>query len=91
MSRIQVELEDLRKAEARLVALIEKLREDQQYVKQQIEWLMQNWRGASAEALRNRLQAFMAELTVRIGNLEERKMALSQYSRMMEQADRQMG
>lgn len=90
MNRIHLELDDLQQAAARLDAMIRKLREDQRYVQQQTEWVTDNWKGASAEALQKRLHAFFSELAGRIRRLEERKQELTAYVRMMRQADREL-
>lgn len=90
MSRIHLELDELRRADARLQQAIEQLREHQRYVQQQAESLLANWKGVSAESLQRQMQQFSSEIAVRIRRLEERRQELSRYIHTMEQADRNM-
>lgn len=90
MSRIHLELNDLRRAEGKLTQAIGELRKHQHYVHQQSEALLSHWKGVSAESLQRQMQQFSQEITVRIRRLEERKQELSHYINVMEQADRNM-
>lgn len=84
--RIHVEIEDLRRAEAQLTSLINKLKHDQTEIKN-MYGRVQDWTGVSADRLRERINQLFTELATSINRFEGRRNELAFYIRLMEQTD----
>lgn len=87
MSReILLELDDLLQAERELTGLLAALRSDEQEARAMYARL-QDWKGQSANVLRDQIEVFFMEMSRRIREIEEQKSALVQYVQYMKQVD----
>ncbi|GIP06168.1 hypothetical protein JNUCC32_20995 [Paenibacillus sp. JNUCC32] len=87
MSReILLELDDLLQAERELTGLLAALRSDEQEARVMYARL-QDWKGQSANVLRDQIEVFFMEMSRRIREIEEQKSALVQYVQYMKQVD----
>ncbi|ACX63159.1 hypothetical protein [Paenibacillus sp. Y412MC10] len=87
MSReILLELDDLLQAERELTGLLAALRSDEQEARVMYARL-QDWKGQSANVLRDQIEVFFMEISRRIREIEEQKSALVQYVQYMKQVD----
>ncbi|EGG32787.1 hypothetical protein [Paenibacillus sp. HGF5] len=87
MSReILLELDDLLQAERELTGLLAALRADEQEARGMYARL-QDWKGQSANVLRDQIEVFFMEMSRRIREIEEQKSALVQYVQYMKQVD----
>ncbi|SEM32352.1 hypothetical protein SAMN04488688_111154 [Paenibacillus sp. cl141a] len=87
MSReILLELDDLLQAERELTGLLAALRPDEQEARVMYARL-QDWKGQSANVLRDQIEVFFMEMSRRIREIEEQKSALVQYVQYMKQVD----
>ncbi|NMO95576.1 hypothetical protein [Paenibacillus lemnae] len=85
-SEILLELNELLQAERELTALLSKLRADEQEARVMYSRL-QDWRGQSANVLRDQIELFFSELSRRIHQIELEKMELVRYVQHMRQVD----
>lgn len=87
MSReILLELDDLLQAERELSGLLAAIRADEQEARGMYARL-QDWKGQSANVLRDQIETFFVEMSRRIRDIEEQKHALIQYVQYMKQVD----
>lgn len=87
MSReILLELDDLLQAERELSGLLAAIRTDEQEARVMYARL-QDWKGQSANVLRDQIETFFMEMSRRIRDIEEQKHALIQYVQYMKQVD----
>lgn len=87
MSReILLELDDLLQAERELSGLLAAIRTDEQEARVMYARL-QDWKGQSANVLRDQIETFFMEMSRRIRDIEEQKQALIQYVQYMKQVD----
>ncbi|WP_028403259.1 hypothetical protein [Ectobacillus panaciterrae] len=85
--KILVELDDLKRAENELTKLINKLKSDEQYIRNQYNRL-QGWKGNSGNKIRSEMEGFFKALTDRVHHLEHQKAELTKYRRGMEDLDK---
>ncbi|NMO95549.1 hypothetical protein [Paenibacillus lemnae] len=83
---IRVELDDLLRAERHLTELLAQLRMDEQEARS-LYASLQNWKGHSANVLKNQIEAFFEDMSRRILDIEQQKMQLVQYVQHMRQVD----
>ncbi|KKO53660.1 hypothetical protein [Paenibacillus sp. DMB20] len=83
---ILVELDDLLQAERELSALLGGLRADEQEARVLYSRL-QDWKGHSANVLRDQIEIFFVEMSRRIHEIELQKMELVRYVQYMKQVD----
>ncbi|AYB46412.1 hypothetical protein V4V36_26130 [Paenibacillus lautus] len=83
---ILLELDDLLQAERELTGLLAALRSDEQEARVMYARL-QDWKGQSANVLRDQIEVFFMEMSRRIREIEEQKSALVQYVQYMKQVD----
>lgn len=83
---ILLELDDLLQAERELTGLLAALRSDEQEARVMYARL-QDWKGQSANVLRDQIEVFFIEMSRRIREIEEQKSALVQYVQYMKQVD----
>ncbi|WP_145939622.1 hypothetical protein [Paenibacillus glacialis] len=88
ISKIVIEVADLMKAERELHGLIQKLQQNELHVKTIIGGIS-DWKGQSADELRNRLVPFYQGIQKQIKQIELHQMDLVKYTYRMKQADRQ--
>lgn len=87
MSReILLELDDLLQAERELTGLLAALQTDEQEARVMYARL-HDWKGQSANVLRDQIEFFFMEMSRRIREIEEQKSALVQYVQYMKQVD----
>lgn len=87
MSReILLELDELLQAERELSGLLAAIRADEQEARVMYARL-QDWKGQSANVLRDQIETFFMEMSRRIRDIEEQKHALIQYVQYMKQVD----
>ena len=83
---ILVELEDLLRAERELTVLLVGLRADEQEART-LYARLQDWKGHSANVLRNQIEIFFEDMSRRIYEIEQQKMELVRYVQHMRQVD----
>lgn len=83
---ILLELDDLLQAERELTGLLAALRSDEQEARVMYARL-QDWKGQSANVLKDQIEVFFMEMSRRIREIEEQKSALVQYVQYMKQVD----
>ncbi|MFK4341861.1 MULTISPECIES: hypothetical protein [unclassified Paenibacillus] len=84
--QIRVELEELLLAEKELTWLLAQLRTDEQAARV-LYGRLHEWRGHSANVIRDQIEAFFAGLANRIHVLEQQKAELIQYVELMKRTD----
>ncbi|MEN1989720.1 hypothetical protein [Paenibacillus hubeiensis] len=84
--QLLVELNDLRTAERELSQLLVRLQADEQEARALYKRL-EDWKGQSADHVRQQIEAFFAGLSSRIRSIEEQKRSLLQYIEAMIQTD----
>lgn len=90
MSRISVQVEDLRRAIQQCEQLRQRLLQQVATVKG-IAARLQEWRGKSAEELRMKMERFIQGATAKINELEQRIRELEAYISRMLEVDRNQG
>ncbi|MGM1046298.1 Archaeal/vacuolar-type H+-ATPase subunit I [Paenibacillus uliginis N3/975] len=90
MSRISVQVEDLRRAIQQCEQLRQRLLQQVATVKG-ISARLQEWKGKSAEELRMKMERFVQGANAKISELEQRIRELEAYISRMLEADRSLG
>lgn len=88
MSKISLELEDLKRAVQQCQLLRQKLQTQEQQIKS-IYNRLHDWKGVSAEKLSQQMESFLQKAAVHIQELEAQKEQLLRYIHRMEELDRQ--
>lgn len=83
---ILVELDDLLRAERELSGLLASLRADEQEART-LYARLQDWKGHSANVLKNQIEAFFEDMSRRINDIEQQKAELVRYVQHMRQVD----
>lgn len=83
---ILLELNDLMQAERELSGLLAGMRADVQEARA-LYARLHDWKGHSANVVRNQIEAFFEEMTRRIYEIEQQKMELVRYVQHMRQVD----
>lgn len=83
---ILLELDDLLQAERELSRLLALFRQDEQEARAMYARLS-DWRGQSANVLRDQIELFFSEMSRRIHELELQKTELIRYVQHMKQVD----
>jgi len=83
---ILLELDDLLQAERELSRLLALFRQDEQEARAMYARLS-DWRGQSANVLRDQIELFFSEMSRRIHELEQQKAELIRYVQHMKQVD----
>ncbi|CAM3408204.1 MULTISPECIES: hypothetical protein [Paenibacillus] len=83
---ILLELDDLLQAERELSRLLALFRQDEQEARAMYARLS-DWRGQSANVLRDQIELFFSEMSRRIHELELQKAELIRYVQHMKQVD----
>ncbi|MBO2943675.1 hypothetical protein JJQ72_06755 [Paenibacillus sp. F411] len=83
---IRLELNELLQAERELSALIGRLHRDEQEARVLYNSLS-DWKGQSANVLRDQIEVFFSELARRIQDIERQKLELVRYVQHMRQVD----
>ncbi|WP_106766470.1 hypothetical protein [Paenibacillus faecalis] len=83
---ILVELDDLLGAERELTDLLTRLRADEQEARS-LYARLQNWKGHSANVLKNQIETFFEDMSRRIIEIEQQKLELVRYVQLMRQVD----
>ncbi|MEF2968542.1 WXG100 family type VII secretion target [Paenibacillus sp. M1] len=87
MSRISVELEDLRKAVRQCERLKQRLQDQEQQMRN-IYGRLHDWKGESAVKLAAKMEAFLRGASQRAEELDVHREQLLRYIEMMETIDR---
>lgn len=83
---ILLELNDLLQAERELSALLAGLRADEQEARA-LYARLHDWKGLSANVLRDQIEFFFTEISRRIHDIEQQKLELIRYVQYMKQVD----
>lgn len=83
---IRLELDDLLRAERELTELLARLRTDEQEARS-LYARLQDWKGHSANVLKNQIETFFEDMSRRITDIEQQKIELVRYVRHMRQVD----
>ncbi|GAB6928733.1 hypothetical protein JCM10914A_27160 [Paenibacillus sp. JCM 10914] len=83
---ILLELDDLLLAERELSGLLAAIHADEQEARVMYARL-QDWKGQSANVLRDQIEVFFMEISRRIREIEEQKSSLLAYVQYMKQVD----
>ncbi|BFH71465.1 MAG: hypothetical protein E6230_25130 [Paenibacillus dendritiformis] len=88
--RILAEMNDLRRSVREMEQLIQRLARNEQYIHGQLQRIA-DWKGESADELRERFMAFRQELSARQQTLRQRQQEIAAYIADMERADASAG
>ncbi|MFI2856534.1 hypothetical protein ACH6EH_05290 [Paenibacillus sp. JSM ZJ436] len=83
---IRLELDELLQTERELSALISRLHRDEQEARV-LYASLSDWKGQSANVLRDQIEVFFSELARRIQDIERQKLELVRYVQHMRQVD----
>lgn len=88
MSKISLELEDLKRAVQQCQQLRQRLQAQEQQVNS-IYSRLQDWKGMSADELSRQMEAFLKGSAVHMQEIQAHQEQLERYIRNMEELDRQ--